>query len=80
MLRYHNIWEIINLVLVLFVLGSLGYFSSLLLILVPALFYYLSRILWKQKGIENVENDFFAFILLSFDFLYIGFFSSILFF
>ena len=80
MFGYHNIWEIINLALVIGILGGLGYFDSLLLVSVPALYLYLSRRLWMQKGLENVDNDFFAFVLLSFNFLYLGFFSSILFF
>tara|TARA_Y100001958_G_scaffold92380_1_gene63000 strand:- start:588 stop:830 length:243 start_codon:yes stop_codon:yes gene_type:complete len=78
MFGYHNKWEIINLALVLFVLGGFGYFTSPLLISVPVLYLYLSRRLWMQKGLENVDNDFFAFVLLSFNFLYLGFFSSIL--
>ncbi len=78
MFGYHNKWEIINLALVIIVLGGLGYFDSFLLVLVPMLYLYLSRILWKQKGLENVDNDFFAFVLLSFNFLYLGFFSLIL--
>tara|TARA_Y100000996_G_scaffold344365_1_gene282087 strand:- start:226 stop:468 length:243 start_codon:yes stop_codon:yes gene_type:complete len=78
MFGYHNIWEIINLALVIGILGGLGYFDSFLLVSVPALYLYLSRKLWMQKGLENVDNDFFAFVLLSFNFLYLGFFSSIL--
>ena len=78
MFGYHNIWEIINLALVIGILRGLGYFDSFLLVSVPALYLYLSRKLWMQKGLENVDNDFFAFVLLSFNFLYLGFFSSIL--
>ena len=77
MLKNYFKWEIIYLALIV-VLVSLGYFDILSLILVAAPYFYFSIKLWHQKRIEYIDNDFFAFLLISFNLLYLGLFSSIL--